>query len=707
MDRQEALEYINQQEPTFLEEAPQKINGHTSYICPVCGNGSGASGTGIALDIHNQQKNKYKCFKCGISEDIAGLFKLAYRFTDDTKAFNAAYQYYNISIDNSTEYQNKPKTEQKQVNYMDYFRKCADDPKAKEYFLSRGISEEVIKKYYLGYDGNYTKSTGGQVWQVVIIPTSPTTYTARNTNSRADVKDRYRHEGGSPLFNTKALTSENYCFITEGAIDALSIITVGGEAVALGSTANYTKLLSHCKNSKPLKPLIIALDNDEAGQEAAEKLQKGLQEMGIISYRLNPYGEHKDANEALTADKEAFTMAVHEALKEAEALEHKDELERKEAYLQNAASNSIEAFKQRIEQSKARQYIKTGFKELDTALDGGLFEGLYIIGAISSLGKTTFCLQIADNIAKTGSDVLIFSLEMSQYELMAKSISRLTYEDTIANKLPQDRAKTTRNILDGARYNLYSPIELDIIDSAIKTYSEYANNIYFLEGIGDIGITQVREAVQKHKDITGKSPVVLIDYLQILAPYNDKGTDKQNTDKAVLELKRISRDFETPVIGISSFNRENYTSPVSMASFKESGAIEFSADVLLGLQYYGMDYQDGEAESKRTKRVRELMQETIRKGKAGELLDIQVKLLKNRNASKGDVLLNFCPKFNYFCNAEDRGSIEGLPSNKPFSYAEIDKARQGTRDDNTGVITWDTLTSSMKRDAIGEEEDIL
>ena len=49
-----------------------------------------------------------------------------------------------------------------------------------------------------------------------------------------------------------------------------------------------------------------------------------------------------------------------------------------------------------------------------------------------------------------------------------------------------------------------------------------------------------------HKKITGESPVVIIDYLQILAPYSERATDKQNTDKAVMELKRISRDYKIP-----------------------------------------------------------------------------------------------------------------------------------------------------------------
>ena len=128
-------------------------------------------------------------------------------------------------------------------------------------------------------------------------------------------------------------------------------------------------------------------------------------------------------------------------------------------------------------------------------------------------------------------------------------------------------------------------------------------------------------------------PVVVIDYIQILAPYNDRATDKQNTDKAVMELKRISRDYKTPVIGISSFNRANYSVPVTMEAFKESGAIEYSSDVLIGLQLKGAGQKDFDANQAKRKVPRE----------------VELVILKNRNGRTGDIIdYNYYPLFNYF-----------------------------------------------------------
>ena len=124
-----------------------------------------------------------------------------------------------------------------------------------------------------------------------------------------------------------------------------------------------------------------------------------------------------------------------------------------------------------------------------------------------------------------------------------------------------------------------------------------------------------------------------MDYLQILAPYSERATDKQNMDKAVKELKQLSRDYKTPVIGISSFNRENYKNSVTMEAFKESGAIEYSSDVLVGLQFKGSGGKDFKVDEAKQRNPRE----------------VELVILKNRNGSiGGKILFNFYPHFNYF-----------------------------------------------------------
>ena len=76
--------------------------------------------------------------------------------------------------------------------------------------------------------------------------------------------------------------------------------------------------------------------------------------------------------------------------------------------------------------------------------------------------------------------------------------------------------------------------------AAIDEYREkISSHIWIYEGVGNIGVEYIRAEVEKHISITGRLPIVVIDYLQIVAPVDMRASDKQNTDKNVLELKRL------------------------------------------------------------------------------------------------------------------------------------------------------------------------
>ena len=319
-------------------------------------------------------------------------------------------------------------------------------------------------------------------------------------------------------------------------------------------------------------------------------------------------------------------------------------------------SEYLPDFLQELLKSREGKAIPTGFDALDDLLGGGLYPGLYCLGAISSLGKTTFALQIADSIAKGGHGVLIFSLEMSRSELMAKTISRESFMADLAAGISKTNAQTTRGIL---RASFMGRREQEgLVRRVLDEYSEWGGNLTIIEGLESVSTSTVERYVQEYMKRHDTPPVVVIDYLQMLDPARgmENATDKRVIDKNVKSLKILSRDYQMPVICISSFNRENYTLPVSMSSFKESGAIEYSSDVLIGLQYAGVDYQEGEGREARSNRIAALIERTrmaISQGKAG---NIEAKILKNRNWRIGKVRMQFNARFNYFKEAEEQGT---------------------------------------------------
>jgi replicative DNA helicase len=207
-------------------------------------------------------------------------------------------------------------TDTQQANYEDFFLQAHSHIKETDYPQKRGLSEETINRFKLGYiaEWKHPKAPNAPASPRLIIPTSSYSYLARDTREIIpEEQEPYSKSkvGSIQLFNKKALqTSNKPVFIVEGELDALSIIEVGGEAVALGTTTKSKALIELLKAQKPAQPLIIALDNDEAGNKASEELITGLQGLKLPFYRLNPYGEHKDANEALAADREAFPPSL-------------------------------------------------------------------------------------------------------------------------------------------------------------------------------------------------------------------------------------------------------------------------------------------------------------------------------------------------------------------------------------------------------------
>lgn len=319
----------------------------------------------------------------------------------------------------------------------------------------------------------------------------------------------------------------------------------------------------------------------------------------------------------------------------------------------------------------------TGFSELDKMLDGGFLGGnLIVLGAISSLGKTTFALQIADQIAAQGKDVLIFSLEMSKNELNAKSISRNTFRLTDAGmdrdgkRRKTDRQKyrlTMSDILRG-RVGKLGDNKRKLFEEAFAETANLNDHLYIIRD-NDVDLDKIAAVIQAHIEAGKARPFVIIDYLQILKAREDARTSDKRllTDDDVNRLKDLATKIDIPILLISSFNRNSYLDPVNMGSFKESGTIEYSSDTLIALQYSGMQYQKHwytnnngtkkkvyESKIEHDTRVRQLVEKMDKDGAEGRFLPIDVVLLKNRGVSKGKLLFEFCPKYNIFCEKKNQ-----------------------------------------------------
>ena len=244
-------------------------------------------------------------------------------------------------------------------------------------------------------------------------------------------------------------------------------------------------------------------------------------------------------------------------------------------------NNCYESYLQTVERNRDREIVKTPWSNLNEKLGGGLYAGLYCIGAISSLGKTAFCLQMADFIAESGHPVIFYSLEMPVAELISRSISRLTFLDN-----PMNNENLSTNQI------LYGKCDLEKFAKYTNQYFDKATFLNLQEGDFMTSVNTIEKHIVNFVDTVKVKPVVFIDYLQVVKPkivLDSKGNEKymnerQEIENVVINLKQLSKKYDLTIFVISSFNRSNYSNSVSFESFKESGLIEYTSDVVMGLQ---------------------------------------------------------------------------------------------------------------------------
>ena len=193
------------------------------------------------------------------------------------------------------------------------------------------------------------------------------------------------------------------------------------------------------------------------------------------------------------------------------------------------------------------------------------------LGGSASLGKTTFAVNLADNLSMMGETVLYFVLEQETIEIVTKLEARKLFylepESPIKNIDIKNGAKS--EALQAARQLLAVSAErFNIVRCNFTTTAE-----------------DIRDYVEAFIKRTGIRPIVFIDYLQLISPPDDyRGDTRTATDHILKVIKTMQLDNELFVVLISSFNRNSYILPVSMEAFKETGMIDYTCDYVWGLQ---------------------------------------------------------------------------------------------------------------------------
>ena len=239
--------------------------------------------------------------------------------------------------------------------------------------------------------------------------------------------------------------------------------------------------------------------------------------------------------------------------------------------------------------------LKTGFSKLDALLGGGITPGVMVLGASPGLGKSTLALQIAANVSSGENrvPVLLYSLEMPRDRLVAKLQSRQLFQWGVQKRgLPANLEAAASYLTADA---FFQPETTDKLDDAawaeIYMAQQEIGELYIRDNLRSA--EEIRQDVQSFREDRAKggdtrAPMVIVDYLQILSNPTGRRSvgERQVVEENLNQLSVLARGSDgVPLLLISSLSRAGYGGPVRMENFKETGGIEYNADLLLGLQF--------------------------------------------------------------------------------------------------------------------------
>lgn len=562
------------------------------YICPICGSGTGAHRTG-ALSIRKTD-NRVTCFagQCfgDKGEDTLGALRRIYNGKSEAEIFSLCGYQLDESETQAKEPEQKKKPEEKPrdtPNFKEQIDRFADalpGSEGESYLKGRGFTPETMQRFHLGYDGQR---------HCVTIPYNPkgSYYSTRST--RPDERAHSNLKGvPMPLFNAAALYSGETCFVVESPLCAISIEQCGLSAVALSGTGGKARLLDQLRKKPTTAALILCLDNDDAGRKAAEDLGPKLEELGMFcvngtsavlgderdsgkeSFRKDPNEIlQKDGTEAL---RQAVTETAAETIRQRTMTSQAEEEDRQE----RMGESSIDSFLEAI-QTRKYEPIPTGIRDIDQAIGGGLIrQQVILLGAAPGAGKTALAQWIFETMAEDGrADIMYLNLEMSRDQVLARSISRVAKKNRLnikpvevlqGYKWDRDQRATVIAACDLyrrtiARHLAYNPDGLSADLDTILAFMERE--------------AARAEAADKY------APIWVIDYLQIV-----KGGPREDAvetiKRAMISFKSYAVRHNSIVFVIMANNRDsNKSGDVTMESGRDTSALEYSADLQLGLAF--------------------------------------------------------------------------------------------------------------------------
>jgi len=460
------------------------------------------------------------------------------------------------------------------------------------YLHKRGIEEETVEHYRLGFDQGkigFTVSAhtmSDYFANRIIIPVCDAQGAVVELVGRAiDHREpKYKALIGIEdyMFNEQILEDTEDVILCNGLFDVMSLAQSRLPAVCVphwfGFKERHVELLKG-------KRVFICMGNDELGRRESVKIQAMLQQTAAAAYIVNLPESIRDVNDFFVKVQnplETFMQILNHTMEEAMRVPVAPDVKHVTVY----AEEYMKRYRGQVAGAS------TGIRGLDEALYGGFRSGLYLLCGAASSGKTMLMKQMADHIAFGQTPVVYVSWDMTGFELWARTIARLIGVE------PQ-------KVLNGK-------VDPEQINEANKTYSSISKLLWTLECTMDTTLDKVMSSIEKIASLAGKSPIVFIDHLKRV-PSRHSAQPSSLTEQQTLiayALKQWSKEWNAAVIAAM---------PGDYGPQRIPDGVEACADVIMLLQ----------PEAAETVEI------------AGDTVPIMLKLMKNRNGTLVDIPLQF------------------------------------------------------------------
>jgi replicative DNA helicase len=267
--------------------------------------------------------------------------------------------------------------------------------------------------------------------------------------------------------------------------------------------------------------------------------------------------------------------------------------------------------------------LPTGFRLLDYWTGGLHPSELIVVAARPGIGKTSFALCIALNVAlREKQVVVIFSLEMSKQELIQRMLC--TY----------------------ALVNLHQMRRTSIQDEDLEKLARACEDLYsapiYIVDSADLSPFEIRALSRRLKAERGLG-LIIVDYLQLVRPPRKADTRAQEVGEIARSLKLLARELNVPVMALSQLSRAVEHRPgrrPMLADLRDSGAIEAEADVVIFLHREGDEEKSGRGKSKKEDSEKDQK----------EVVDIEVFIAKQRSGPTTSFTMKFDKRYTRFAD---------------------------------------------------------